>query len=84
MSVPIRATTTTITTTPVIVIAATLILPAVFAVAEQGPAYGPADPVIKDLRRLYAKRPIAQEMRTDVPDGFTAGGRWGICSYRGP
>ncbi len=67
MSVPIRATTTTTA------VAAMLIMPAVFAVAEQGPAYGPADPVIKDLRRFDAKRPIAQEMRTDVPGGFTVG-----------
>jgi poly-gamma-glutamate capsule biosynthesis protein CapA/YwtB (metallophosphatase superfamily) len=41
--------------------------------AQQSVVYGPADPVIKDSRRFDAKRPIAQELRTDVPNGFTVG-----------
>jgi poly-gamma-glutamate capsule biosynthesis protein CapA/YwtB (metallophosphatase superfamily) len=35
--------------------------------------YGPADPVAKDAARFDPKRPIRQEMQTDVPDGFTVG-----------
>jgi poly-gamma-glutamate capsule biosynthesis protein CapA/YwtB (metallophosphatase superfamily) len=35
--------------------------------------YGPADPVQKDAARFDAKRPIRQEMQTDVPDDFTVG-----------
>ncbi|MEP6547343.1 MAG: CapA family protein [Gammaproteobacteria bacterium] len=37
------------------------------------PVYGPADPVMKDLRHFDARRPISQEMQTDVPNGFTVG-----------
>jgi poly-gamma-glutamate capsule biosynthesis protein CapA/YwtB (metallophosphatase superfamily) len=35
--------------------------------------YGPADPVIKDPSLFDRKRPLAAELATDVPDGFTAG-----------
>ncbi len=35
--------------------------------------YGPADPVQKDAGRFDPKRPMRQEMQTDVPDGFTVG-----------
>ena len=54
-----------------------LVLLAAAAAAAVGPAaqapaiYGAADPGVKDLRHFDAKRPIAQEMQTDVPDGFT-------------
>lgn len=42
------------------------------AASEVPPAfYGPADPVVKDLRHFDARRPISQEMQTDVPNGFT-------------
>src|SRR3984957_18038900 len=52
---------------------AMLMLIAARGMAEPPPVYGPADPVIKDPRHFDVKRPIAQEMRTDVPDGFTVG-----------
>jgi poly-gamma-glutamate capsule biosynthesis protein CapA/YwtB (metallophosphatase superfamily) len=52
---------------------AMLILFAARALAEPPPVYGPADPVIKDPRHFDVRRPIAQELRTDVPDGFTVG-----------
>jgi poly-gamma-glutamate synthesis protein (capsule biosynthesis protein) len=39
----------------------------------QPPAYGAADPGIKDANRFDQKRPIAHELDTDVPDGFTVG-----------
>src|SRR5277367_1402322 len=41
--------------------------------AQQAPINGPADPVQKDGGRFDTKRPIRQEMQTDVPDGFTVG-----------
>jgi len=45
---------------------------AVLAFAAQSqPAYGPADPLRRDAAKFDARRPIEQEMRTDVPDGFT-------------
>jgi poly-gamma-glutamate capsule biosynthesis protein CapA/YwtB (metallophosphatase superfamily) len=43
------------------------------AMAPAAEVYGPADPVQKDAGRFDAKRPIRQEMQTDVPDDFTAG-----------
>src|ERR1700733_16098095 len=43
------------------------------AVAEQSPIYGPADPMVKNPRSFDAKRPIAHELQTDVPSGFTVG-----------
>src|ERR1700734_345296 len=52
--------------------AAALVLLAVAAVAES-PVYGPADPVVKDSKSFDAKRPIAHELQTDVPNGFTVG-----------
>lgn len=53
--------------------AAALALLALPVLAGQPPVYGPADPVIKDPRHFDAKRPIAQELQTDVPNGFTVG-----------
>jgi len=41
--------------------------------AEPTAIYGPADPQAKDPSRFDPKRPIRQEMQTDVPDGFTVG-----------
>jgi poly-gamma-glutamate synthesis protein (capsule biosynthesis protein) len=41
--------------------------------APAAEVYGPADPVQKDAARFDAKRPIRQEMQTDVPDDFTVG-----------
>ena len=38
--------------------------------AQSGP-YGPADPVAKDALRFDPRRPLAQELQTRVPDGFT-------------
>jgi poly-gamma-glutamate capsule biosynthesis protein CapA/YwtB (metallophosphatase superfamily) len=35
--------------------------------------YGPADPIPKEAARFDPRRPIRQEMQTDVPDGFTVG-----------
>jgi poly-gamma-glutamate capsule biosynthesis protein CapA/YwtB (metallophosphatase superfamily) len=43
------------------------------AAAGQPPVYGPADPVVKNSRSFDAKRPIAHELQTDVPSGFTVG-----------
>lgn len=62
--------------------AAGLVLLAAAAAAAQAPVeapaqspaiYGPADPVVKDLRHFDARRPISHEMQLDVPDGFTVG-----------
>jgi poly-gamma-glutamate synthesis protein (capsule biosynthesis protein) len=36
------------------------------------PAYGPADPGVKDPERFDPKRPVAAEMQASVPDGFSA------------
>jgi poly-gamma-glutamate synthesis protein (capsule biosynthesis protein) len=36
------------------------------------PAYGPADPGVKDAGKLDPKRPIEAELQASVPDGFTA------------
>jgi poly-gamma-glutamate capsule biosynthesis protein CapA/YwtB (metallophosphatase superfamily) len=42
------------------------------AVAQQNPpAISPADPEIKDLSKFDPKRPLARELDTNVPDGFT-------------
>ncbi|MGA2344204.1 MAG: CapA family protein [Steroidobacteraceae bacterium] len=41
------------------------------AVAQPTEIYGPSDPIQKDPARFDPKRPIRQEMQTDVPDGFT-------------
>jgi poly-gamma-glutamate capsule biosynthesis protein CapA/YwtB (metallophosphatase superfamily) len=35
--------------------------------------YGPGDPGQKDARQFDPKRPVAHEMRIDVPDGYTVG-----------
>jgi poly-gamma-glutamate capsule biosynthesis protein CapA/YwtB (metallophosphatase superfamily) len=43
------------------------------AVAEEPARNGAADPVVKDLRRFDPRRPITQELHTDVPNGFTVG-----------
>src|SRR5579871_4662759 len=51
--------------------AAASLLPA--AAGAQSPAYGAADPAIKDANRFDPKRPVARELDTDVPDGFTVG-----------
>ncbi|MEP6885741.1 MAG: CapA family protein [Gammaproteobacteria bacterium] len=65
-----------------VIFAATSIVAAaaVFAAAppeapsEAPPAvYGPADPVVRDIRHFDARRPMSQEMQTDVPNGFTVG-----------
>ncbi len=53
--------------------AAVLMFAGLWTTAPTAEIYGPADPVIKDRSRFDAKRPIAAEMRTDVPDGFTMG-----------
>ncbi|HMK87380.1 MAG TPA: CapA family protein [Steroidobacteraceae bacterium] len=39
--------------------------------AQASELYGPADPGQKDAARFDPRRPMAQEMHTDVPDGFT-------------
>ncbi len=31
----------------------------------------PSDPIVRDLAQFDAKRPVAQELQTNVPDGFT-------------
>ena len=41
------------------------------AAGAQMPVYGPADPVVRDPQRFDARRPMEQEMQTDVPDGFS-------------
>jgi poly-gamma-glutamate capsule biosynthesis protein CapA/YwtB (metallophosphatase superfamily) len=46
---------------------------ALWGAAPAAEVYGPADPIQKDSGRFDAKRPIRQEMQTDVPDGFTVG-----------
>jgi poly-gamma-glutamate capsule biosynthesis protein CapA/YwtB (metallophosphatase superfamily) len=51
-------------------------LAALMALALQAPSraaevYGPADPIQRDAKRFDAKRPLHQEMQTDVPDGYT-------------
>ncbi len=50
-----------------------LLLGVAAAAAERSAVDGPADPVMKDARHFDAKRPIAHELHTDVPDGFTVG-----------
>jgi poly-gamma-glutamate capsule biosynthesis protein CapA/YwtB (metallophosphatase superfamily) len=35
------------------------------------PAQGPADPGVKNAERFDARRPIARELQTEVPPGFT-------------
>jgi poly-gamma-glutamate capsule biosynthesis protein CapA/YwtB (metallophosphatase superfamily) len=43
-------------------------------VAAQQPAvYGAADPIVKDALQFDPKRPIANDLQTDVPNGFTVG-----------
>jgi poly-gamma-glutamate capsule biosynthesis protein CapA/YwtB (metallophosphatase superfamily) len=55
------------------VLAAAFTLLAAMVVAQECPVFGPADPVVKESRHFDVKRPMIQEMQTDVPDGFTAG-----------
>jgi poly-gamma-glutamate synthesis protein (capsule biosynthesis protein) len=59
-------------------LAAFLQLPLGVSRAAQGSVdlpgqYGPADPIEKDARHFDPRRPLARELTTDVPDGFTAG-----------
>ena len=49
--------------------AAGLLLALGSAYAEE-PRFGPADPVVKSNAQFDPKRPMAQELRTHVPDGF--------------
>src|SRR5215469_13213683 len=53
--------------------AAALMLMAVPISAQESPNFGPADPVSKDSGKFDTKRPVPQEMETDVPNGFTVG-----------
>jgi len=53
--------------------AAALVGLALHAGAQTGAVYGPADPVQKNGKRFDPRRPLRQEMQTDVPDGFTVG-----------
>jgi poly-gamma-glutamate capsule biosynthesis protein CapA/YwtB (metallophosphatase superfamily) len=53
--------------------AAVLALLTLQAGAQPGTVHGPADPVAKDENRFDPKRPMAQEMQTQVPNGFTVG-----------
>lgn len=53
--------------------AAALLLLTLQAEARQTAVYGAADPVVKDESRFDPRRPVAHELRTDVPDGFTVG-----------
>ncbi|MGA2189575.1 MAG: CapA family protein [Steroidobacteraceae bacterium] len=53
--------------------AAILLFHALPAAPQSSPVYGPADPIVKDEGRFDPKRPIAHELQTDVPDGFTIG-----------
>lgn len=53
--------------------AAVLMLVGIWRVATAADVYGPADPVVKDLRLFDSRRPVSAEIATDVPDGFTAG-----------
>jgi poly-gamma-glutamate capsule biosynthesis protein CapA/YwtB (metallophosphatase superfamily) len=46
---------------------------ALCAGAAVAQTYGPADPVQKEAAKFDPRRPIAHEMQTDVPDGFTVG-----------
>lgn len=59
--------------TAALVLAAVLIGFALAGRARPAEVYGPADPVQKDANRFDPKRPMRQEMQTDVPDGFTVG-----------
>ncbi|HEY5264982.1 MAG TPA: CapA family protein, partial [Steroidobacteraceae bacterium] len=52
---------------------AVLMLHTLQATAQRTPTYGAADPVVKDLSLFDPKRPITQELQTNVPDGFTVG-----------
>jgi poly-gamma-glutamate capsule biosynthesis protein CapA/YwtB (metallophosphatase superfamily) len=54
-------------------IASALALLVLQAGAQQTAVYGAADPIVKDEGRFDSKRPIAHELQTDVPDGFTVG-----------
>src|SRR5580658_3627860 len=51
---------------------ATILLLSAAALWAQ-PAQDPADPVVKNAERFDAKRPIARELQTEVPQGFTVG-----------
>jgi poly-gamma-glutamate capsule biosynthesis protein CapA/YwtB (metallophosphatase superfamily) len=42
-----------------------------YSLARSADVYGPADPIQKDAGRFDPRRPVRQEMQTDVPDGFT-------------
>lgn len=53
--------------------AALLMLLALRAQAQHPAVYGAADPIVKDESRFDPKRPIAHELQTDVPDGFSVG-----------
>jgi poly-gamma-glutamate capsule biosynthesis protein CapA/YwtB (metallophosphatase superfamily) len=50
-----------------------LALLAVPAAAQQTSVYGAADPIVKDALQFDSKRPIANDLQTDVPNGFTVG-----------
>jgi poly-gamma-glutamate capsule biosynthesis protein CapA/YwtB (metallophosphatase superfamily) len=62
-----------LTAATLIFLAAIASATATAAAADPSPVFGPADPVIKDSRHFDPKRPMAQELQTDVPNGFTAG-----------
>jgi poly-gamma-glutamate capsule biosynthesis protein CapA/YwtB (metallophosphatase superfamily) len=53
--------------------AAVLMLMALPIPAQESPNFGPADPVSKDAGHFDARRPVSQEMQTDVSNGFTVG-----------
>src|SRR5579872_5941296 len=57
----------------ILLLAAVTAMPFFAVAGGQSPVYGGADPVIKDANRFDPKRPIARELETDVPDGFTVG-----------
>jgi len=51
-------------------ILALLVMP---AGAQRASISGAADPIVKDVLQFDSKRPIANDLQTDVPNGFTVG-----------
>jgi hypothetical protein len=49
------------------------LIPALLILLAASVAAQPADPGVKNPDRFDAKRPIARELQTDVPKGFTVG-----------
>ncbi len=58
-----------------LVLVAVTLIPLVWLgpAAGAGDSISSSDPVVRDASRFDPKRPVAQELRTNVPDGFSIG-----------